>query len=123
MTVRIVSVQEPWFTAIKTKNKTVEGRLNKGKFAEFKVGDFIIFKNDNKQVKTKIKYIHNYNSFKSYLETEGINKCLPGINTIDEGVKVYRKFYSKDDEKTYKIVAIGILLIQSNGKRIIKSEN
>ena len=55
-----------------------------------------------------------------YDKTEGINKCLPGIKSIDEGVKIYRQFYSKDDENQYKIIAFGLVFLNMNGKRHIK---
>src|SRR5580704_6534311 len=35
------AIQEPWFTKILEGEKTVEGRLNRGRFTEFKVGDTV----------------------------------------------------------------------------------
>ena len=37
----IENLSEPWFTLIQLGLKTVEGRKNKGKFKEMKVGDII----------------------------------------------------------------------------------
>jgi hypothetical protein len=37
------NLSEPWFSLIKLKIKTVEGRLNKGDFANMNIGDFILF--------------------------------------------------------------------------------
>ena len=37
---------------------------------------------------------------------ESLKKCLPGIKTFKEGVNIYRKYYSEEDEKNYGIVAI-----------------
>lgn len=34
------NLSEPWFSLIKLKIKTVEGRLNKGDFAIINIGDF-----------------------------------------------------------------------------------
>ena len=35
-------LSEPWFSLIKLKLKTVEGRLNKGDFSKMLVGDNIL---------------------------------------------------------------------------------
>ena len=53
-----------------------------------------------------ITSVHKYKSFHEYLEKEGLNKCLPSIDNIEEGVKVYYKYYSKEDETKYNIIAI-----------------
>jgi hypothetical protein len=37
----VENLSEPWFTLIQLGLKTVEGRKNKGKFKEMKVGDII----------------------------------------------------------------------------------
>ena len=40
------NLSEPWFSLIKLKIKKVEGRLNKGDFANMNIGDFILFTNN-----------------------------------------------------------------------------
>jgi ASC-1-like (ASCH) protein len=40
-----------------------------------------------------------------------LQNVLPGIETIDEGVKIYRNFYSESDEKKYGVVAIHFNLL------------
>lgn len=105
-----MNVQDPWFTFIKDGKKTVEGRLNKGKFAELKINDIVTWINGNRECKTKIRHINKYNSFKEMLEKEGLDKVLPSIESINDGVQVYRKFYTEEDEKTYGVLAIRLLL-------------
>ena len=41
MSVLSLNVQEPYHAFILSGLKTVEGRLNKGKFADIKIGDII----------------------------------------------------------------------------------
>jgi ASC-1-like (ASCH) protein len=105
-------LSEPWFSLIKTGLKKCEGRLKKGDFAEMKKGDYIIFENSDvgfkREFRVKITSIHNYNSFGDYLSMETLEKCLPGVNTMEEGLSIYYKYYSKQDEEKYKIVAIRI---------------
>ena len=103
-----VSVNKIWFDYINLKKKTVEGRLNKGKFKEFKKGDIIYFKNDNKKIKVIIKNIINYKTFKEYLEMEGLKRTLPGIKSIEQGEQVYYSYYTPEMEKEFGILAIEV---------------
>jgi len=109
MTVYEKNLSEPWFSLIKLKNKIVEGRLNKGDFANMNVGDFIVFTNNElgfeRKFTVEIKKITYYDNFQLYLENESLEKCLPGINSMEEGLNVYYKYYSKNDEMKYKIKA------------------
>ena len=105
-----LNVQDPWFSLIYCGNKTVEGRLAKKKFTKMKVGDIIIFSNDTlgftRFTKKRIIKINHYGNFKEYLQKEKLERCLPTITDINDGVSVYREFYSKEKEKKYGIIAI-----------------
>ena len=107
-------LSEPWFTLISLGLKTVEGRKNKGIFKDLEKGDIIEwFNNDfiERKIKTKVVSKKTYNTFKEYLNQEGLEKCLPGINNIDDGLSVYFKYYTKDDEKKFGVVAIRLELL------------
>lgn len=110
----IENVSEPWFSLISLGLKTVEGRKNKGRFKEMNVNDVIEWTNNDfkpRSVLTKITKKKEYNTFKEYLETEGLNKCLPGIPNIEHGLSVYFKYFTKEDEEQFGVVAIGLELI------------
>lgn len=110
----IMHVSEPWFSLISLGIKTIEGRLNKGKFKAMEVGELIEWTNNDfssRHILTKIKDKRYYNSFKEYLETEGLEKTLPAIPNIKMGTDVYYKYYNKQDEQKYGIVAIELELI------------
>ena len=116
MTEYIKHLSEPWFSLIKLGIKKCEGRLKKGDFDKIKKGDYIIFQNEDfgylRSFKVKITSIHNYNSFKEYLEKEKLEKCLPGIDTFEDGEKVYYKYYSKQDEDKFNIIAFRFRLVK-----------
>ena len=108
------NVSEPWFTLISMGLKSVEGRKNKGRFKEMKVGDIVLWTNNDfapRKVLTKITGKAEYSTFEEYLETEGLDKCLPGIKDIDTGLSVYFKYFTKEDEKEFGVVAIRMELI------------
>lgn len=108
------NVSEPWFSLISLGLKTVEGRRNKGRFKDMKVGDIVEWSNNDflpRKVLTRIISKAEYPSFAEYLETEGLNKCLPGIPDLETGLSVYYKYFTKEDEKEFGVVAITIELI------------
>ena len=106
--------QEPWFSLIATMEKSIDGRLKKGKYAEIKPGDYlIVFSNDEKNdIKTKVLAVRYYPSFREMLKNEDVEKILPGLTDIETGVETYRKFYTQDDEKQYGVVAIEIEIMK-----------
>ncbi len=111
MEIREISVQNPWFQYIKDKKKKIEWRLNKGIFKSFIKGEKIKIKNGNEYIIAIIKKIRKYNTFEEYLSKEGLRKTLPNINTINEGCDIYYKFYTKEQEKEYGILAIEIKIL------------
>ena len=109
-------LSEPWFSLIKIGTKKCEGRLNKGDSSEMKKNDNIIFTNNDfdfpRSFHCKITSVRNYNSFEDFLNIETLEKCLPGIDTIDEGLSIYYKYYKKEDEDKYKIKAFRLRVIK-----------
>ena len=107
-------LSEPWFSLISTGLKTVEGRINKGKFAALAIGDIITFYNDDfnhREISVKVTRQTPYPDFKTYLETETLARTLPGQPTIEHGLAVYYKYYTKEFESEYGIIAIGMEVI------------
>jgi len=108
-------LSEPWFTLISMGLKTVEGRKNKGRFKEMKIGDIVEWNNDDfkhRSVKTRIIGKNNYKTFEEYLNTEGLQKCLPGMPSIEHGLSVYFKYFTKEDEAQFGVTAIQLELIK-----------
>lgn len=96
-------VQEPYFTQLKDGLKTVEGRGAVGDYNRIGSGSLILC---NKCLVLKVQDVHGYLSFSEMLQAESLAKVLPGIKTIDEGVQVYRRFYTEEKEKTNGVIAI-----------------
>ena len=102
-------ISEPWFSLISLGLKTVEGRLDCGDFKSVQVGDLIQWTNNDfldRTVITRVIEKRHYFSFREYLDTEGLQNCLPGMTTLAHGLSVYYKYYSTADEEKYGVVAI-----------------
>lgn len=110
------NVSEPWFSLIAMGLKKVEGRLDKGDFADAKAGDSVTWVNSDlgfeRQVKTKISAVVKYPSFQKYLRGEGLQYCLPapGVKSISKGVSIYKQFYDDAAEREHGVLALRIHL-------------
>jgi len=106
--------------AIIDGRKTIEGRLNKGKFAEYKVGDYVSlrrdFRDENgvlqdgepKAAVVEITAIRHYPDFISMVTEEGFNRVIPGAFDAQAAANEYNKYYSHEDQAQYGVLAIEI---------------
>lgn len=99
-----LDVQEPYLSFIKSGKKTVEGRLGKDKYLDLKQGDLIKI-ND---IEVEVEDVVHYLSFKDMLIMEGIKNVIPDAGDLESAVKVYYKFYRKEDEEKFGVVGISI---------------
>ncbi len=112
-----VNLCDPYLDLIEQGKKTAEGRVFKGKFKEFLVGDQIKFVDKNSSNRTclcEITYLHKYESFKDMITKEGIDVLLPTmVKKVDEGVEIYRSFPGfKEKEPIFGVVSIGIKVLK-----------
>jgi ASC-1-like (ASCH) protein len=108
-------VSEPWFTLILLGIKTIDGRKNSGRFKDIKIGDIIKWENNDfmyRIVLTRVERISKYKTFKEYLEQDGLEQSLPGISDIEYGLSVYYKYFTKEDEEKFGVVAIKIKIVK-----------
>ncbi|KAJ7947475.1 RNA-binding ASCH domain protein [Quillaja saponaria] len=98
-------VQESFFSKLKDGLKTVEGRCAVGNYNRIESGNLIFF---NKCVLFEVQGIRHYTSFSDMLEAESLQKVLPGVETVEEGVKIYRRFYTEEQEQSNGVLAIGV---------------
>lgn len=101
---------EPYFTFVKNGRKTIEGRLRKGNYARVKPGDHIVIWNvkETDKLEVLVRRVKMYKSFEQMLRSEPLKKVLPNVETVKDGVEIYKKFYTKDQEKKFGVVAIGV---------------
>ncbi len=105
MAVWHMGLREGYLRAIAEGRKKVEGRLYDEKRQAIRPGDTVIFEN---RLMCVVKDVRTYPSFREMLEREGLENVLPGVGSIEEGMKVYRRFYSEEKERKYGVAAIEV---------------
>jgi ASC-1-like (ASCH) protein len=104
---------EPYFTFVKNGQKTIEGRIKKGWYRFVKAGDHIIIYNEEEtdSVEVLVKDVRTYPSVAEMLSHESLEKLLPDAKSIKEGIQIYKKFYTKEQEDEFGVVAIEVARI------------
>lgn len=104
-----MKLNDEYFNLIKDGAKTYELRLFDEKRKLLKVGDEILFKNVSNLKQTFKAQITNLIWFKSFSDAiKFLDRTKIGFSgkTEQEIISVYQKFYSKEEEKTYGVLAI-----------------
>ena len=100
--------------------KTIEGRLNRGKFAEYSVGDIVILRRDYRDAKgvlhdgephaaqVRVVAIRHYETFIDMVESENYKSVIPSANSAKEAATIYDDYYSIGDQNKYGVLAIEV---------------
>ncbi|CCB85369.1 ASCH domain-containing protein [Parachlamydia acanthamoebae] len=102
-----INVEDQFFKLIKQGKKTVEGRLAKSKFLNLAPGDCLRI---NNQLIVFVQRVDCYPFFRDMLFHEGLKNVLPGCASLDEGENIYYRFYSREDEKKFGVIAVKLKL-------------
>jgi len=100
--------KEPWFSHIRNGIKPVEGRKNTHTYKKIRVGDQINFSNGNESFLTTVTEIREYDTIEQYFEDITLEKALPGIQTIEEGLNIYYQWSTEEKIKQYGFLGIFI---------------
>lgn len=106
--------------AIINGTKTIEGRLGKGKFSEYRVGDTVSLRRDTRDedgvlrdgepdaARVIVTAIRQYPDFITMVNEEGFEKVIPGARDARAAADEYNKYYSLEDQRTYGVLAIEV---------------
>ncbi len=107
-----ITLNSPWFEYVKNGTKKYEGRCNWKNATTYKIGDLLeISHHIDKTIspfRVKIVDIIKFNTFEEALKKLDIKDILPGVDSINEGIKIYEKFVSKITQNKYGVLLIKI---------------
>ncbi|MFY7843076.1 MAG: ASCH domain-containing protein [Rhabdochlamydiaceae bacterium] len=99
-----------YFSLIARGVKKVEGRTFKASLHGLKTGHLIYFHNKEQlqpPIRAQVTSLKKYASFHEMLNIEGLQNVLPGVEHIEEGVKIYHSFpHYQEEEKSLGVLAI-----------------
>jgi len=106
---RSCTLMEKYINLIKVGKKTIEARVAIPMFRSWREEDIIKFfskRRPSVNVMVKIKKIQYYGTFREMLLAEDVNKIIPGIKNVDEGVNLFMKIPAyRDREKKHGVIA------------------
>ena len=98
--IKEISLREPWYSRLKSGEKTFEMRAAYRHFANFKLGDTIkIYRKPTQDHPAdsyfaKIIAVRNYNNAREAFEKDGIERFFPGITSMEEALLIHNRFLS-----------------------------
>ncbi len=123
MTIWEFGLEAKPFSAVVAGKKTIEGRLNKGKFAKFAAGDIVKIRKDYRDedgiihdgepdaARIEIVAVRGYPSFLAMVKEEDYKRIGPLAYSPEEVIESYDKYYSVEDQAQYGVLAIEIKLV------------
>lgn len=105
--------------------KTIEGRLNRDKFALYAPGDTIRLRRDFRDAegalhdgiedaaRVEVLAVRHYPDFLTMVTAEGYRRVIPSAKSAQEAADLYDRYYSAEDQKRYGVLAVEIRYVSS----------
>lgn len=112
-----IGIESSVLEDIRTRRKTIEGRLGKPKFLKVNAGDVLRLREDvweggaisrslPSAISIKITQVLYFESFSEMFEALNYKAVVPAALNIEDAIEIYRQFYSLEDEQEYGVVAM-----------------
>ena len=109
------TLMEKYIRLIQQGRKSVEARVAIPMFCAWKEGDTVRFfsrRDPHIYVTIRIAAKRHYKTFRDMLQTEGVDKLIPGVNSIDEGERLYLEIPKyAERERQYGVLAFRLELV------------
>ena len=112
-----IKLNSPWFEYVRDGIKLYEGRRNFGQSASFMIGDIILVSHYINLIETsflvQIEHISKYATFEESLNILPLEHVLPGVESIEVGVEIYKKFVSIETQLKDGILMLKLKRVSS----------
>lgn len=114
-----IGIESTLVEAIKNGDKTIEIRLAKPRFLLIQEDDILSIREDfyfegdvleslSHALEVKVTQVVYFESLQETFDAINYESALPTATSIDDAIKIYRQFYSVEDEKEFGIAAFSI---------------
>ena len=101
----IIYAKDPLFTCVKLGITNIFAGVSTMGFHDILEGDTVTFINHHLGFKrmytVEVTHVRMYDNFSQLLENETVEKCLPGVDSINDAMKYYHQLYSEEDLTKY----------------------
>lgn len=109
--------------AIIDGRKTIEGKLNRGKFSDYKPGDIVELRRDWRDengvlhdgepgaARVEVVDVRRYETFLAMCQQENFRTIIPSATSAETAAEVYNRYYSSKEQKEYGILAIEVRVL------------
>jgi ASC-1-like (ASCH) protein len=108
------SLSSPHFEDVKEGKKIYEVRCFYDKVVKYRVGDILKIKHSSKKedvFQVEIEELSLYSSFEEAISSVSLNKVLPHVQSLKEGVDLYHSIPNyKEREKEFGVCRIKVKL-------------
>jgi ASC-1-like (ASCH) protein len=101
-----IHCKNPWFNFIREGVKPVEGRKNTHTYKKIRAGDQIKFINGEESFLAEVLEVKEYKTIEDYFADVTLEKALPGVATIEEGLNIYYEWTPIEKIKQYGFLGI-----------------
>ena len=117
-----MNLQDKYFDFILRGTKRIELRLNDEKRQQIKIGDTIIFRNEQGETfSAEVKDLFKYNSFEELFENFEIDILADKSTTKTELLQALGEFYSTEKQKEFGVLGILIELTLVPGQTLMST--
>ena len=105
----ILHLDSDVFDVVKNGKKDVEVRVNDLKRRKLKIGDTLIFlkrPNDDEEIRAEVMKLDYYDTFNSLVNNYEMERLYLDKFSKDEWLNLMERFYTKDEQKLWGVVAI-----------------
>lgn len=105
-----INCADPWFSLLERGEKPVEGRKGQSKYRELKPGDRVRFQcvGSERFFLATVEKVSCFSTVLEYLQGVTLEKALPGIRDLSEGLRIYSEWSTPDEVKALGFVGIWI---------------
>jgi len=119
----ISALSDPYYEYVRSGKKVWEIRLKKGGWEHMKEGEAaLLFHRSGKGefIVVEVLERREFESIVEALESVGVQNAIPQARSVEEALGEYRKFYSKEKEKKYGVVAFRVRVVVEYAGEISK---
>lgn len=105
----IVHLHPDVFEIVRMGKKDVEVRVNDGKRRKLNIGDTLVFlkrPNDDEEIRAKVIGLEYYDFFDTLVDNYDMGRIYLSNYTKEEYLNEMKRFYTKEEQEKYGVVAI-----------------